>query len=367
MKYKINNIYIEKKFIILNNFLNKNKYNISKVILLLDNNIKKYYLKYFLKKISILKKSKFIIIKSGEKYKNIKTCIKIWKKLILFKIDKKSIIINLGGGVITDLGGFVSSTFKRGIKFINIPTTLLGMIDASIGGKNAINFYNFKNEIGIFNNPILIIINKNFIKTLPKNEILSGLGELLKYGLIYDKKYWNFLKKIDFNNYKNIKWDKIIYKAILIKKKIIDKDPYEKLGIRKILNFGHTIGHSIESFFLSKNKKITHGEAIALGMICESWISKKIKKLNNNEYEEICNIILKYFKIKIIKEKYFNKILNYIKNDKKNYNNNIYFSLLNNIGKCSFNKKINKTLILNSIKQMNKIYFLKKKKKNEKI
>ncbi|WGH28100.1 MAG: 3-dehydroquinate synthase [Candidatus Shikimatogenerans bostrichidophilus] len=358
---KKKNIYIEKNFLKINNYLNNKKNNISKIILLLDNNIKKYYLNFILKEIPILKKSKIIIIKSGEKYKNIYTCIKIFKKLLLFNIDKNSILINLGGGVITDLGGFISSVYKRGIKFINIPTTLLGMVDASIGGKNSINFKNLKNEIGIINNPILIIINYCFIKTLPKKEIFSGLGEIFKYGLIYDKNYWNFLKNFDFNNFKNILWDKIIYKAILIKQKIVNKDPEEKLGIRKILNFGHTIGHSIESLFLKKNKKITHGESIALGMIYESWLSKKVNKLNNNEYKEICNIILKYFKLKLINKKYFNTILNYIKNDKKNYKNNIYFSLLTKIGKCQFNKIIKKKLIFDSINKINKIYFFKKK------
>ncbi|BDT61534.1 MAG: 3-dehydroquinate synthase [Flavobacteriales endosymbiont of Rhyzopertha dominica] len=348
-------IYINKNFIKLYSYLKKNK-NISNIIILLDNNTKKFCLYYLLKKINNFKKKIIILkIKSGEYNKNIYTCIKIFNKLILYKIDKNSILINLGGGVITDLGGFIASIYKRGINYINIPTTLLGMVDASIGGKNGINFNNYKNEIGIINKPKLILINIKFINSLSKNDIFSGLGELFKYGIIYNKKYWNYLKKIDFNKLKNIKWKKIIYKAILIKNKIVNKDPNEYYGFRKILNFGHTIGHAIESLNLYKKKYISHGEAISLGMICESWISNKINKLNKKEYNEILKILLRYYNIKKIDNKYLNKIYKFIENDKKNNNNKINFSLLNKIGKCVFNINIKKKIILNSIKIMNNI------------
>ncbi|WGH27618.1 MAG: 3-dehydroquinate synthase [Candidatus Shikimatogenerans bostrichidophilus] len=358
LKYNnLDYIFFDKDFIKLYNFFKKKK-NITNIVILLDNNIKKYCLKFLLKKVKLIKKSKIIRINSGENKKNIFICIKIFKIFNKLNVDKNSILINFGGGVITDLGGFIGSIFKRGLNFINIPTTLLSMVDASIGGKNGINFNNYKNEIGLINNPIMTLINTNFIKTLPKYEIFSGLGELLKYGLIYDKKYWNFLKKKNFLNFNKIFWDNIIYKAILIKKKIVDKDPKELLGIRKILNFGHTIGHAIESFYLYKKKKISHGKAISLGIICESWISKKINNLKKKEYIEICNIITKYFKIKkIIKKKNFNYLYKIIKKDKKNFNKNIYFSLLRKIGKCDFNKKVNKKLIYKSIKKMNNFFF----------
>ncbi|MDH3004323.1 MAG: 3-dehydroquinate synthase [Candidatus Shikimatogenerans sp. JK-2022] len=353
MHKKINNIIISNNFLIFNKYISKIK--ISKIIILLDNNIKK---KCF-KKISnyipnkFKKNIKIINILSGEKYKNLNTCIYIWKKLIKYNIDKHSLLINLGGGVITDLGGFVGSLFKRGIRFINIPTTLLGMVDASIGGKNGINFYKLKNEIGVINNPIKIFINYDFLSSLPKKEILSGFGEILKYGLIYDKKFWNYIKKINLNKINN--WGKIIYKAVKIKNQIVKKDPEELLGIRKILNFGHTIGHAIESLFLLKKKKITHGESIALGMICESWISKKKKYLSYSEYKEISNTILSYYKIKFIKKKFFNYIISLIKNDKKNFNNKIYFVLLKKIGLSVYNIKVNKKNIIKSIKVMNNL------------
>ncbi|MDH3004594.1 MAG: 3-dehydroquinate synthase [Candidatus Shikimatogenerans sp. JK-2022] len=358
MLIRIDNIIINNNFIKLNNFLNKP--NISKIVILLDNKIKKFCLNILYKYLSknIKKKITLINISFGEKNKNLKTCIYIWRILIKKKIDKNSIIINLGGGVITDLGGFISSLFKRGIKFINIPTTLLGMVDASIGGKNGINFLKLKNEIGIIKKPINIYINYKFLKTLPDKEIISGFGEILKYGLIYDKKYWNYIKKINIHNIEKIKnkdWKRIIYKAVEIKNKIVKKDPFELLGYRKILNFGHTIGHALESFFLLKKHPITHGEAILLGMICESWISYKKGMLKEKEYKEILSTILKFVKIKIIKKKYFKNILDFIGNDKKNLNNKIYFVLLNKIGASKFNIIINKNLIKKSIINMNNL------------
>ncbi|WGH26607.1 MAG: 3-dehydroquinate synthase [Candidatus Shikimatogenerans bostrichidophilus] len=357
LKYNnLDYIFFDKNFIKLNNFFKKIK-NITNIVILLDNNTKKYCLKLLIKKIIFLKKAKIIKINSGENKKNIYICIKIFKYFNKLNVDKNSILINLGGGVITDLGGFIGSIFKRGLNYINIPTTLLGMVDASIGGKNGINFKNFKNEIGIINNPILTIINTKFIKTLPKNEIFSGLGELFKYGLIFNKEYWNFLKKKNFNKYKKISWDFIIYKAILIKKKIVDKDPKELLGIRKILNFGHTIGHAIESFFLYKKKKISHGKAIALGIICESWISKKINNLKKKEYIEIYSTIIKYFKLKKkINNNKFYFLYKIIKKDKKNFNKKIYFSLIKKIGKSTFNNNVNKSLIYKSIEKMNNFF-----------
>ncbi|WGH25161.1 MAG: 3-dehydroquinate synthase [Candidatus Shikimatogenerans bostrichidophilus] len=357
MEKKINNIIISDSLKELYFFLKKNKF--SKLIILLDNNIEKKCLNLLYKDVPILNTKKTIIIKilSGEKYKNLKTCIKVWKIFIKKNIDKKSILINFGGGVITDLGGFIASLFKRGINFINVPTTLLGMVDASIGGKNGINFYKYKNEVGVINNPIHTIINYKFLNSLPKKEISSALGEILKYGLIYNKKYWDYIKKINFDG--KVNWVKLIYIAVKIKNKIVNKDPKESLGVRKILNFGHTIGHAIESLFLLKNKIIPHGEAISLGMICESWISKKVNNLSDKNYKNICKVILSLFKIRIIKKKYFKYILKIIRNDKKNYNNKIYLVLLNNIGSASFNNEINEKLIIKSIKKMNYLYYKK--------
>ncbi|MCJ7468737.1 MAG: 3-dehydroquinate synthase, partial [Candidatus Sulcia muelleri] len=258
MKILNNGIYFGNYYKLLKNyFLNKNFF--SKKIILLDINTKKYCLHYFLSKTNLFNKYYIINIFSGEEEKNIYTCKKIWKKLIKLNADRNSIVINLGGGVITDLGGFACSVFKRGLNFINIPTTLLSMIDASIGGKTAINFFSLKNEIGLFNYSKIILIDKNYLKTLSEDEIKSGLSEIIKYGLIYDINLWNKIRVFSFSKIKFLYvLYEIIFKSINIKNNIIEKD-YKEKGLRKILNFGHTIGHAIESYFIyNLNKRLSH-------------------------------------------------------------------------------------------------------------
>ncbi|XBT18446.1 MAG: 3-dehydroquinate synthase family protein [Candidatus Shikimatogenerans sp. Tduv] len=324
------------------------KYNI---ILLIDVYIYKYYIKYILNNIYnkyIYKYIYILKIKNSEKYKNIYTCIKIINKLNKKKINKKSLLINIGGGVISDLGGFIASIYKRGIYNFNIPTTLLSMIDASIGGKNGINLSFLKNEIGTFYKPKIIFINNIFLSTLNKKNIISGIAEIIKYGLIFNYK----LLLLIINNYKfnfnNNKWKKIIKLSIKIKLKIIKKD-YKDNNVRKILNYGHTIGHAIETFFLIKNINLLHGESIALGFIYESYISYKKKFLSKTKYIYIKNIILKIYKylykyIYIIKKNYY-IIINYMYNDKKNFNKKINFNILKNINQCIYNIVLNKKII----------------------
>ncbi|WP_425359843.1 3-dehydroquinate synthase [Candidatus Karelsulcia muelleri] len=338
-------IYFGKYYKLLKNiFLNQNFF--SKKILLLDINTKKYCLHYFLSKTNLFNKYYLINLFSGEEEKNIYTCKKIWKKLIKLNADRNSIVINLGGGVITDMGGFACSVFKRGLNFLNIPTTLLSMIDASIGGKTAINFFSLKNEIGLFNDSKIILIDKNYLKTLSEDEIKSGLSEILKYGLIYDINLWNLLKIRVFSK---IKYE-IIYKSIIRKYNIIEKD-YKEKGLRKILNFGHTIGHAIESYFIyNLNKRLSHGHSIAIGMICESWISYKMKIIKKTEFEEIYNVLsILYKKIKIYNSDIY-KILYFMKHDKKNQNKKIKFSLIKEIGYCLYNIEVDYELIKESIK-----------------
>lgn len=356
--------FINNSYKYIDNFLKKK--NISKIILLIDNNIKHYCLPYILLKLPILNKKKIINIKSGEKEKNIFNCIKIWKILEKEKIDRKSLLINIGGGVITDIGGFISSVFKRGIRFFHIPTTLLGMVDASIGGKNGINFESIKNEIGVFNYPDLLIIDSFFLKTLPLRQIKSGLCEILKHGLIFDKKLWFKTKKYIFKK-KKYNLINLIYNSCLVKNNIVKKDPKEKNGFRKILNFGHTIGHAIESYFMNTSSILLHGEAVSIGIICESWLSLK-KGLKKNQYKDIESTFLKIIPNQMI-NLCFNKILFLIKKDKKNEHGKILFSLLKEIGNCSFNQKLKYKYIKNSIFHFKKI-FLKnqneKKRKNYK-
>lgn len=340
--YKYLNIYI-------------NKYNISKLFILCDKNTFKFCLKQLQKKVPKLINSQVICLFTGEKVKNIDSSLYIWRSLSAYKADRNSLFVNLGGGVINDIGGFSASCFKRGVDFIHIPTTLLSMVDASIGGKTGIDLDNIKNEIGVFRFPIIIIIDYFYLQTLFYREIISGKAEILKHGLIYDKKLWIKLKNKNIEK-KDI-WNTEIFASILIKQNIVKKDPFEKKGLRKILNFGHTIGHGIESYFLIENFIFLHGEAISIGMIYESWISYLFNKFPLKQYEEIKNIILDRYNFPIIKTFVIQKIINHIKHDKKNIKGDIRFSLLKEIGNCSFDHKISVENIKNALILMSKYKF----------
>jgi len=326
-------------------FLSKSNY--SKIGILVDNNSNKHCFP-IIKKILQIPYS-IIIIQSGEKEKNIKTCIKVWNSLTELKFDRKSLLINLGGGVISDLGGFIAATYIRGIDFINIPTTLLSQVDASIGGKLGIDFNNLKNHVGLFLNPKKVFIDTNLLKSLPTREIKSGFAEVIKHCLIKDKT--EFYKLLN-TNWKNYNWNDIIKHSIKIKSSIVRKDPLEN-GIRKILNFGHTIGHGIESIYMSKNNYLLHGEAIAIGIICESYISYTSNTLQKNELDLITKFIIKTYKPNIINKNKIEPILKAIIHDKKNINNKIKMSLLEKIGKCGYNYNVNKLVINESIDYYN--------------
>ena len=261
--------------------------------------------------------------------------------------DRKSLLINVGGGVITDIGGFVASTFKRGIDFIHIPTTLLAMVDASVGGKNGVDLGNLKNQIGVINIPKMLLIDTDYLSTLPQNEMRSGLAEMLKHGLIADAEYW--IKFKDSSQINFAEFDTLIHRSIEIKNDIVMQDPTEN-GIRKALNFGHTLGHAIESYFLeNENKKtLLHGEAIAVGMILESYISWKKKLLSASEYIEIKNTINAVFENINFEDNDLKPILDLLIHDKKNEYGKIQFALLDGIGNIKINQEVENELIIKS-------------------
>lgn len=288
----------------------------------------------------------------GEENKNIDFCIGIWKTLLDFGADRKCLMINLGGGVITDMGGFVASTYKRGIDFINIPTTLLSMVDASVGGKTGIDIDNVKNMVGTFSLPQAVFIEAEFLKTIPKREMLSGFAEMIKHGLIADKTYYQELQATDYKKITTA----AIHRSVEIKNKVVTEDPLEK-GLRKILNFGHTIGHAVESYSLSKDKKsLTHGEAIAIGMICEAYLSHKNSTLSTEELEEIRKYITSVYPAYKIKEKSFTQLLALMQSDKKNEHGNVLFSLLQSIGTCTYNCRVSESDIIESLEYYNLTY-----------
>ena len=293
----------------------------SKIAILVDENTKRDCFP----KLQKLENSIVIEIKSGEEYKNINSCNFIWEQLTKHNFDRNSLLINLGGGVIGDMGGFCASIYKRGIDFVQIPTTLLSMVDASVGGKVGISFNQFKNQIGLFNNPKSVLINPNFLETLAENQLKSGFAEVVKHALISDNNLWKQLMSTTFDS---LDWGNIIETSVQIKNKIVSVDPFEK-GERKKLNFGHTFGHAIESFYLEKETPILHGEAVFMGMILETEISNLSKKEKN----EIKNYILSNFALPYTPKK--NNLHKFLINDKKNKEEKINFSLLNKIGSCT--------------------------------
>lgn len=271
-----------------------------------------------------------IEIESGEQNKNIDSCSSIWSQLSTSNFDRHSLIINLGGGVIGDMGGFAASCFMRGIDFIQIPTTLLSQVDASVGGKLGIDFKGLKNFVGLFQNPIAVLVDTTFLTTLPEGELRSGFAEMLKHGLIRDASIWEVLT--GSSNWKAVDWEEEIYRSIKIKKAVVELDPKED-GLRKILNFGHTIGHAVESLALHSERPLMHGEAIAIGMMAESILSIKKSSLSQNDVNEILQKILKiYADLDYSILKNGDDILELMKSDKKNVSGTIRFALLDKIG-----------------------------------
>ncbi|MGA9269064.1 MAG: 3-dehydroquinate synthase, partial [Lutimonas sp.] len=310
-------------------FFNSSDYD--KVAVLVDENTRFHCLPLVVR---VIKPTDIIEIESGEEKKTLDTCMRIWKEITDNHYERKSLLVNLGGGVIGDMGGFCAATYKRGIDFINIPTTLLSQVDASVGGKLGIDFLGFKNHIGVFELPRKVFIDTKFLKTLPERELRSGFAEVIKHCLIADKDYWEIESNEDF---KDQNWSDIVNHSVKVKNKVVEEDPFEK-GRRKILNFGHTIGHAIESYFLQKDEqRLLHGEAIAAGMICEAYLSEKFCNLPESSVKSIENYIIKTFGwIRISKED-IDEIAKLCLQDKKNEKGIINFSLLEEIGNSVFN------------------------------
>ena len=302
----------------------------SRFFILTDENTALYCLPTITDHFAGLDNFDIIEINAGEESKDIDFCIGIWKMLIDFGADRKSLLINLGGGVISDMGGFVASTYKRGIDFVNVPTTLLSQVDASVGGKTGVDLGSIKNIIGTFTPPKAVFVNYEFIRTLPSRQILSGLAEMLKHGLIADAGYWTNLKNGDLK----MPSAELIYRSVEIKNKIVIEDPTEQ-GIRKSLNFGHTVGHAIETnSLLHDAHPLSHGEAIAIGMVCEAYLSYKKTGLSDHELEEITGVIDRLFPRYPLNEKNHSDLCALMLKDKKNQNGLINCTLLTQIGQC---------------------------------
>lgn len=322
------NIHIENaSFDALNKFLLKKEYN--KYIIICDENTSENCLSNLLFACKTLTTAEIIELESGEKNKTIETCMQVWGALTDIGADKKSLLVNLGGGVISDLGGFVASTYKRGIDFINIPTTLLSMVDASVGGKTGVDFEGIKNHIGVIYEPKGVFINSIFLETLSERQLKNGYAEIIKIALIADSEFWKTLKKI--KNYKEFYSENIITKAIELKNTIVKKDLLET-NLRKCLNFGHNIGHALESSLIKQNKDILHGEAVAFGIIIESEIACQLKRISAKELETILTYIKSIYKEIKLSNSTKKLVLEFLKHDKKNDGANLCFALPNTIG-----------------------------------
>ena len=303
----------------------------SKIFLLVDSNTLEHCAARFQAKLSGISIEEVIEMPAGEIHKHLGTCQSIWETISDYGGDRKSLIINLGGGVVTDLGGFVAATFKRGISFVNIPTSLLAMVDASVGGKTGVDFQGLKNQIGVIVPPAWVLIDPEFLNTLPSEEYRSGYAEMLKHGLIADAFYWKKLS--DYAQINTDDMQPLIQHSVGIKASVVEKDPNEN-GLRKILNYGHTLGHAIESYFLESeaDKTLLHGEAIAIGMITEAFLSHKLCGLSAEAMEQI-KLVFKqiYPRVEILPEAQ-SKIIDLLKFDKKNSHGRIKFALLEAIG-----------------------------------
>lgn len=310
----------------------------SKILILVDENTHQYCLPTLLGNLETDIPFEIIEIEAGEELKTIETATQLWEILSEFEADRKSLLINLGGGVITDLGGFVASTYKRGFKFINIPTTLLGMCDASIGGKTGVDLHFLKNMVGTFALPEHIFVYPKFLETLPFSELRSGFAEMLKHGLIADEKHWDDLISIKELTPENIA--PFVERSMQIKQTTVEQD-FKEQNIRKILNFGHTVGHAVESLFLKNGKIVPHGECVALGMICETQLSYLEQLINETTCTKIIENIRKFYPHLDISEFSNDEILALMQHDKKNFGGEINFSLIKNIGNAIFDYKSN--------------------------
>lgn len=316
----------------------------SKTFIITDKNTRKHCLPYLLAQAPFLKNAEVVAFPAGEQFKNIETTGHIWRELSLKNADRKSLVINLGGGVVSDLGGFVASTLKRGLAFINIPTSLLAMVDASIGGKNGIDLDGAKNQIGLIKLPEMVVVDPEFLNTLPRPHIVSGLAEMLKHALIDGHSSWERIKNTDFGNLDDVNGQ--IWDSIKIKHTIVTQDPTEE-GLRKTLNYGHTLGHAIESYFLeAPNRKILlHGEAVAIGMVLATYLSAELFGFPAQRLHDITKTVHGLYKKVSFSQEDIDQIINLLIFDKKNRNGQVMFVLLKDLGQPKIDCIVDNELI----------------------
>ncbi len=302
----------------------------SRIYVLVDENTEKHCLPVFRKSLPQVEVAGVIRIKSGERNKNIRTAEDMWRQLTQKEADRNALLVNLGGGVITDIGGFVAATFKRGIGFVNVPTTLLGQVDAAIGSKTGVDFEDYKNHIGLFADPKGVVIDPVFLETLPETFMRSGFAEMIKYALIMDKSLWEMMAGKPFRDLQN-RLAEMTVMSVKDKIDVVEKDKQES-GLRKLLNFGHTAGHALETFFMNRATPVTHGEAVAAGMICATWLSGQRAGASCNNPGQVYNMIDRNFPRLDFRVADIPALLHLMRQDKKNRGGTFRFTLLKGIG-----------------------------------
>lgn len=329
----------------IDEFLEKKAY--SSIFIIMDENIMDHCWPILFQESELLRNAEIILIEPGEAQKNIEIVIQLWQTLSEYEADRSSVIVNFGGGMISDLGGFVASTFKRGLDFINIPTSLLSMVDASIGGKTGINLSHYKNQIGVFSQPKAIFIQASFLDTLDERQIKNGFAEMLKHGLIANINHWEELIKL--SEITSSYLSTLIPNSIMVKKEIVDLDPLEK-GVRKSLNFGHTIGHLFETWSMQKDKTpLLHGEAIAIGILIESYLSTKKVGLSWTEFMKIKSYISKQYDKYPVTNQFLLEFESIVNQDKKKEGKKLNFTFVPKIGSFIINQDCSMDEIKESI------------------
>lgn len=291
-----------------------------------------------------IKQAKRVIVPANDPNKNIENLTHVWKFLTTNGATRHSLLINLGGGMITDLGGFAAATYKRGIVYINIPTTLLSSVDAAVGGKTGINFGGYKNEIGAFYPALHIIISAEFLNTLTPKDILSGYAEMIKHGLLDSEAIWNRTINFDLKDINYSLLNDLVMESVLIKQRIVEKDPYEK-NIRKALNLGHTIGHAFESFALDNHRAVPHGYAVAWGLVAELYLSHKLCSFPKETFDVVTQFIKKHYGTFDFNREDYDTLYQLMVHDKKNVGNTINFTLLANVGDIQIDQTADRGLI----------------------
>lgn len=311
--------------------------NFSQYLILMDENTQQFCLPLLQQAVPELATAARISVYAGEEHKNLQAAEYIWQRLTEQEADRKALLINLGGGMITDLGGFAASVYKRGIRFIHIPTTLLAQADAAIGGKNGIDYLGYKNQIGVFRQPSAIFFQSEFLKTLPEAQLTSGFAEVVKHALIAGGKFWKQIAALA--SLEDVAWNEMISESIAVKLAVVEEDPGEK-HVRKVLNFGHTVGHAIESLLMSRKLETFHGHCIAAGMVAELMLSVSCCGLKEERKAQAVACIERHFPKIALKESDVDPIMDFMRQDKKNESGFIQMVLLRKIGRPQIDVRV---------------------------